>query len=197
MVALYRSSAIQAHLPRSRRFTNSTAFFEWRGQGPIDHSGVRLRDIYAAFDAERIFAMRNVRIADRKACQCGGVLKGLLRPHQCMVFGNACTPETPLGSLMVSLEEACTACYRLPNQHSKAVAGRERRPVNLPPAAGIWQQMTQVRCRAKRGLPSSVENAAVSGEVTEQRHDMVMLHTAPGDEQIVRMPNGEQLPRIC
>jgi hydrogenase expression/formation protein HypD len=84
-------------------------FFEWRGLGSIDHSGVRLRDAYARFDAERKFAIPNLKIADPKACQCGEVLKGVIKPHQCKVFGSACTPETPLGALMVSSEGACAA----------------------------------------------------------------------------------------
>jgi hydrogenase expression/formation protein HypD len=86
-------------------------FFEWRGLGSIDHSGVRLREDYAAFDAERKFGVPNVRIADPKACQCGEVLKGVIKPQQCKVFGTACTPEMPLGSLMVSTEGACAAYY--------------------------------------------------------------------------------------
>jgi hydrogenase expression/formation protein HypD len=86
-------------------------FFEWRGLGSIDHSGVRLRNAYAQFDAEQRFAVPNVRIADPMACQCGEVLKGLIKPRQCRVFGTACTPETPLGSLMVSTEGACAATY--------------------------------------------------------------------------------------
>jgi hydrogenase expression/formation protein HypD len=86
-------------------------FFEWRGLGSIDHSGVRLRPAYAAFDAEARFAVPNARVADPKACQCGDVLKGVLRPHECRVFGEACTPETPLGALMVSSEGACAAAY--------------------------------------------------------------------------------------
>ena len=86
-------------------------FFEWRGLGSIDHSGVRIRDAYAAFDAERKFSVPNVMIADPKACQCGEVLKGVIKPHECKVFGTACTPEMPLGSLMVSSEGACAAYY--------------------------------------------------------------------------------------
>jgi len=86
-------------------------FFEWRGLGSIDHSGVRIRDAYAAFDAERKFSVPNVVVADPKACQCGEVLKGVIKPHECKVFGTACTPEMPLGSLMVSSEGACAAYY--------------------------------------------------------------------------------------
>jgi hydrogenase expression/formation protein HypD len=87
-------------------------FFEWRGLGSIDHSGVRFRDRYASFDAERRFAVPNATIADPKSCQCGEVLKGVLKPWQCKVFGSACTPERPLGALMVSSEGACAAYYQ-------------------------------------------------------------------------------------
>ena len=86
-------------------------FFEWRGLGSIDHSGVRIRAEYARFDAERRFAVPNLKIADPKACQCGEVLKGVIKPWQCKVFGTACTPQTPIGALMVSSEGACAAQY--------------------------------------------------------------------------------------
>ena len=86
-------------------------FFEWRGLGSIDHSGVRMRPAYARFDAERKFSMPNLRITDPRSCQCGEVLKGAIRPWQCKVFGGACTPETPMGALMVSSEGACAAYY--------------------------------------------------------------------------------------
>ena len=87
-------------------------FFEWRGLGSIDHSGVRMRDAYARFDAERRFAVPDAHIADPQSCQCGEVLKGLIKPWECQVFGRACTPETPLGALMVSSEGACAAYYQ-------------------------------------------------------------------------------------
>ena len=87
-------------------------FFEWRGLGSIDHSGVRLRKAYARFDAEQKFQVPAVRIADPKACQCGEVLKGVIKPWECKVFGKACTPETPMGALMVSSEGSCAAYYQ-------------------------------------------------------------------------------------
>jgi hydrogenase expression/formation protein HypD len=87
-------------------------FFEWRGLGSIDHSGIRLRASYARFDAEKRFSVPNLKIADPKSCQCGEVLKGVIKPWQCKVFGTACTPEAPLGSLMVSSEGACAAVYQ-------------------------------------------------------------------------------------
>ncbi len=86
-------------------------FFEWRGLGFIAHSALRIRDAYAEFDAERRFELPGLRVADPKACQCGEVLKGVLKPWQCKVFGTACTPETPIGTCMVSSEGACAAYY--------------------------------------------------------------------------------------
>ena len=86
-------------------------YFEWRGLGFISQSALRVREEYAAFDAERIFDVPGVRVADPKACQCGEVLKGVLKPWECKVFGTACTPETPIGTCMVSSEGACAAYY--------------------------------------------------------------------------------------
>jgi hydrogenase expression/formation protein HypD len=85
--------------------------FEWRGLGSIPWSALRLRDEYSAFDAERRFDVPGVRVADPRACQCGEVLKGRLRPWECRVFGTACTPEKPIGTCMVSSEGACAAYY--------------------------------------------------------------------------------------
>lgn len=90
-------------------------YFEWRGLGSIDHSGVKMRDKYAAFDAEKKFSVANIKIADPKACQCGEVLKGVIRPWECKVFSGACSPETPMGALMVSSEGACAAYYNFGN----------------------------------------------------------------------------------
>jgi len=86
-------------------------FFEWRGLGSIANSGMKLKEKYAAFDAELKFEVPGLRIADPKACQCGEILKGVKKPWECKVFGTACTPETPIGTCMVSSEGACAAYY--------------------------------------------------------------------------------------
>ena len=93
--------------------------FEWRGLGFISHSALRLREELAGFDAERLFALPGVRVADPKACQCGEVLKGVLKPWECKVFGTACTPETPIGTCMVSSEGACAAYYNYGRFHRR------------------------------------------------------------------------------
>ncbi len=104
-------------------------FFEWRGLGSIDHSGMRLREAYAGFDAERKFAVPNTSVADPKACQCGEVLKGVIKPWQCKVFGTACTPETPLGALMVSSEGACAAHYQFGGSARKSMPAHAKASV--------------------------------------------------------------------
>jgi hydrogenase expression/formation protein HypD len=123
------------------RVFETREFFEWRGLGSIDHSGVRVREAFAEFDAERKFALPNLKIADPKACQCGEVLKGVIKPHQCKVFGTACTPESPLGSLMVSSEGACAAYYNYGRIDTSLIDGRRNArqaaaPVAPCPGAG-------------------------------------------------------------
>ena len=100
-------------------------YFEWRGLGFISQSALKLRDAFAAYDAECLFAIPGVRVADPKACQCGEVLKGVLKPWECKVFGTACTPETPIGTCMVSSEGACAAYYnfgRFTREHLQEAA---------------------------------------------------------------------------
>jgi hydrogenase expression/formation protein HypD len=87
------------------------AHFEWRGLGFISHSALRLSAAYADYDAEARFEVPGVRIADPKACQCGEVLKGVIKPWECKVFGSACTPDHAIGTCMVSPEGACAAYY--------------------------------------------------------------------------------------
>ncbi|GAX87546.1 hydrogenase expression/formation protein HypD [Lebetimonas natsushimae] len=88
--------------------------FRWRGLGDIPKSALKLKDKYAQFDAEKIYAnvLPNEHIDDHKLCICGKILKGLAKPTDCKVFGTACTPSSPLGSCMVSDEGACNAYYR-------------------------------------------------------------------------------------
>ena len=40
------------------------------------------------------------------------VLRGMLRPPECALFGKACTPQNPIGPCMVSAEGACAAHYQ-------------------------------------------------------------------------------------
>jgi len=101
--------------------------FEWRGLGFIAQSGLALRPDLSAFDAEVYYEVPGVRVADPKACQCGEVLKGVIRPWECKVFGTACTPETPIGTCMVSSEGACAAYYNFGRMHREAAVTLGRR----------------------------------------------------------------------
>lgn len=83
--------------------------FEWRGLGLVPRSGLKLTRAYAGFDAEARFAMDDLRVADNPACECGAILRGIKKPVECKLFGTVCTPETPMGSCMVSSEGACAA----------------------------------------------------------------------------------------
>lgn len=91
--------------------------FEWRGLGFISQSALKVHRDYAQWDAEERFSLPGVRVADPKACQCGEVLKGVIKPWECKVFGTACTPETPIGTCMVSPEGACAAYYNFGRLH--------------------------------------------------------------------------------
>ena len=104
--------------------------FEWRGLGTLPRSALRLRPEFAAWDAEELYALPGARIEDPKACRCGEVLTGQIKPWECGVFGTACTPERPLGTCMVSSEGACAAFYaygRLRQPRRRRLARRRRR----------------------------------------------------------------------
>ncbi|MBN1141463.1 MAG: hydrogenase formation protein HypD, partial [Deltaproteobacteria bacterium] len=84
----------------------------WRGIGVIDHSGLRVRDEFAAFDIERCLDIRPEPSREPEGCRCGEILKGKMAPRDCPLFGTVCTPEEPAGACMVSTEGACAAAYR-------------------------------------------------------------------------------------
>jgi len=95
--------------------------FEWRGLGHIPFSAVRIRDAFASFDAEQRFEESYVPSEGTRSCECPAILRGTKKPTDCKLFGRGCTPETPLGSCMVSSEGACAAYYTY---------GRMRRPAD-------------------------------------------------------------------
>jgi hydrogenase expression/formation protein HypD len=90
--------------------------FEWRGLGEIDASGLRIRPPYAAFDAEEKFGIGYGagprHVPEPEGCACGQVMTGRIKPTACPQFGRGCTPEMPLGALMVSSEGACAAYWQ-------------------------------------------------------------------------------------
>jgi hydrogenase expression/formation protein HypD len=88
--------------------------FRWRGIGDIPHSALKLKEEYAAYDAEIAFDafLPKIELDDHKMCICGDILKGRAKPFDCKVFGKACTPSNPMGSCMVSSEGACSAYFK-------------------------------------------------------------------------------------
>ncbi len=85
--------------------------FEWRGLGLVPYSALRIRDTYAAFDAERRFAIVTKPGRDARSCECPYILRGVKKPTDCKLFGTVCTPDNPIGSCMVSSEGACAAYW--------------------------------------------------------------------------------------
>jgi hydrogenase expression/formation protein HypD len=85
--------------------------FEWRGLGEVPYSALKIRPAYAAWDAEVKFDLTYQSVPDHKQCECGAILRGVKRPQDCKLFGAVCTPESPMGSCMVSNEGACAAHY--------------------------------------------------------------------------------------
>jgi hydrogenase expression/formation protein HypD len=110
----YARAVVREGNPEARRMIAQV--FEpcdraWRGIGMIPGSGYRLREEFAAFDAERVFDLDGIVSHEPEACISGLVLQGARRPLDCPAFGTSCTPETPLGATMVSAEGACAAYY--------------------------------------------------------------------------------------
>jgi hydrogenase expression/formation protein HypD len=85
---------------------------DWRGLGTIPQSGLRLREELRDLDAVRRFSVPEVEPVEVPGCRCGEILKGLVSPCDCPLFGGACTPETPVGPCMVSSEGSCSVRFK-------------------------------------------------------------------------------------
>ncbi|MBI2569271.1 MAG: hydrogenase formation protein HypD [Candidatus Schekmanbacteria bacterium] len=85
--------------------------FTWRGLGLVPYSALQLKESFADMDAERRFPLPSRPVPDHPACECGAILRGFKQPAECRLFATACTPDTPIGSCMVSPEGACAAHY--------------------------------------------------------------------------------------
>jgi len=95
----------------------TTADAAWRGLGIIPDSGLAIAPEYAAFDARARYALPGLAEGPLDAeaalgCRCGEVLRGVVEPAGCPLFGTACTPAHPVGPCMVSAEGSCAAHYR-------------------------------------------------------------------------------------
>jgi hydrogenase expression/formation protein HypD len=99
--------------------------FEWRGLGLVPYSALRLKEAYAALDAEKRFDTPAIAASDVKGCECPSILRGVKRPVDCKLFGTVCTPENPMGSCMVSSEGACAAYWSYGRFRRPETASRE------------------------------------------------------------------------
>ncbi len=88
---------------------------EWRGLGSIEASGLTLREEYGNFDVTKRLEIQRAPSREPKGCLCGDILKGISQPPDCPIFGNRCSPGTPVGPCMVSSEGTCAAWYRYGN----------------------------------------------------------------------------------
>lgn len=84
----------------------------WRGIGMIPASGLKLREKYAAYNAENQFSITDISTRESDICIAGLILQGIRKPFECPAFGTTCTPQHPLGATMVSSEGTCAAYYR-------------------------------------------------------------------------------------
>lgn len=109
-----RSVSYQGNQPAQRLMEEVFEICDrkWRGIGLIPRSGLRLRPEFAAHDAEKVFGLEETSAEEPAECISAQVLQGLKKPVDCPAFGRRCTPENPLGALMVSAEGACAAYYQ-------------------------------------------------------------------------------------
>ena len=112
----YARVVAQAGNPDARKIINrvfKVCDSDWRGFGVIPESGLELRKEFANFNAEKIFPISlKIKSKPDKACRCADVLKGLISPSECQLFGKKCSPDNPVGPCMVSSEGACNAHYK-------------------------------------------------------------------------------------
>ena len=84
----------------------------WRGIGIIKNSGLKMREEFSEFDAEKIFPVKVDKITRKTACRCGEVLKGIINPPECKLFARNCQPTHAIGPCMVSVEGVCAAWFK-------------------------------------------------------------------------------------
>jgi hydrogenase expression/formation protein HypD len=85
----------------------------WRGIAHVPNGNLRLRDEWARHDARRRFRIDLAELWDdapaglSQQCICGDIMSGIASPHDCVLFGKECLPDTPVGACMVSSEGTC------------------------------------------------------------------------------------------
>jgi len=90
---------------------------KWRGFPVISQSGLDLRKQFKIYDARKKYDneledLKNKEFKEPNGCKCGELLRGLLSPKDCPLFGTRCRPDSPVGPCMVSIEGSCNIEYR-------------------------------------------------------------------------------------
>ena len=111
--------------------------FAWRGLGDIAHSALRARQQVADFDAEKRFSLSTPQVPDHKHCRCPDVLRGICAPTECTLFAAACTPDTPIGSCMVSSEGACAAYFQIGRTRRREVSTARAHATSRPGCSDV------------------------------------------------------------
>jgi hydrogenase expression/formation protein HypD len=113
-IAYHRAVAPEGN-PQARKMLDEVfapAPADWRGIGVIPGTGLAIREEFAHYDATKRVPVTPPEVREIKGCQCGDVLRGVVLPFECKLFGRGCTPEHPIGPCMVSSEGSCAAYYR-------------------------------------------------------------------------------------
>ena len=126
--AVTRSGNLKAQAEMAAIFETRETF-EWRGLGWLPDSALRLKAAYERYDAEKRFGLVDIPARDNPACECGAILRGAKKPRDCKLFGSLCTPDTPMGSCMVSPEGACSAHWTYGRFREAAKAAPQPRKV--------------------------------------------------------------------
>jgi hydrogenase expression/formation protein HypD len=97
---------------------------KWRGFPVIPKSGLFLKRKFEKYDARKKFSddlevLKEKNFNEPKGCKCGELLRGLLSPKECPLFGNKCTPNSPIGPCMVSFEGSCNIEFKYSNKNIK------------------------------------------------------------------------------
>ncbi|WP_428686731.1 hydrogenase formation protein HypD [Roseibium sp.] len=100
--------------------------FEWRGLGSVPDSALKIREVFAGFDAEKRFDISAKQSREVKSCECPAILRGVKKPSDCKLFGTVCTPDNPMGACMVSSEGACAAYWTYARHQTLAEASKKR-----------------------------------------------------------------------
>ena len=88
----------------------------WRGFPVIAGSGLKLRSEFEMYDARKRYedelSVVDTDYKEPEGCRCGEILRGLVYPDECPLFGKVCTPRHPVGPCMVSKDGCCNIMLR-------------------------------------------------------------------------------------